>query len=185
MVKYCCRNSPEGLYPKFWSNSTLPEVKPHYDELMDGFPCTRKENVNSGRTGWGYISSSLTSSFCLLNPTRSRGRNRQDADFVHGYKRMEYDAGGEKIKWKSRKQTKGKRIKISWVSVKLLKIFRPVKISGCNSSWACFSFWCCSALHIIYLSLLQENERSYLPFERTLLFKPKAWLLKERFLKPQ
>lgn len=91
---------------------------------------------------------------------------------MHSYKRVEYGAGGEKKKWKSEKQTKGRRIKIFWVSVKLLKIFRPLKISGCNSSWACFSFWWCSAFHIVCLSLLQVNERSYLPFERSLFFFP-------------
>lgn len=67
-VKYWCRNSPEGSYPKSWSNCALPEVKPHYDELMDGFPCTGKENVNGGRTGWRYFSFSSRSSFsvCLI-----------------------------------------------------------------------------------------------------------------------
>lgn len=49
----------------------------------------------------------------LLHPARSRGRNGQDTNLVHSYKRMEYGARGEKKKWKSRKQTKGRMIKIS------------------------------------------------------------------------
>lgn len=53
--------------------------------------------------------------------------------------------------------------------MKSKKIFRPPKISGCYS-WACFSFWWCSAFHIVCPSLLQVSERGYLSFERALSF---------------
>lgn len=76
-VKYCCRNSPEGSYLKSWSNCTLPEVKPHSHELMDGFPCTGKENVDGDRIRLGLPF--IFTQRQLLNlhlPARSRGRNR-------------------------------------------------------------------------------------------------------------
>lgn len=47
----------------------------------------------------------------LLHPARSRGRSRQDANLVHGYKWVKYSVGGEKGKMKVRKANKGKKDK--------------------------------------------------------------------------
>lgn len=106
---------------------------------------------------------------------------------VNSLKRMEYGAGGEKEKWKSGKQTKGRRIKISWVSEKLLKIFRPLRISGYNFSWACFFFLVVLSIsHHIYFLVTSEWEKFLALWESSFFSSPReGWLLKERFLKPQ
>lgn len=91
---------------------------------------------------------------------------------------MEYGAGGEKEKWKSGKQTKGRRIKISWVSEKLLKIFRPLRISGYNFSWACFFFLVVLSIsHHIYFLVTSEWEKFLALWESSFFFQPKRGLI--------
>lgn len=76
LLKTLLQKLPLGMILQTLKQLYTMKVKPHFHEMIDGFPCPGRDNGYSWRISWGYFSS-LPRGSCLVASSSEKSRLEQ------------------------------------------------------------------------------------------------------------